>query len=153
MKRSAARAARTAREHTFLYDVYLITTGRSRGLCAKLLRDNLPDCDLHDAITIVQKELPVIILTGVARRVGRRVQTQLLAIQARVSLQAKTPRGPVFMKRHEEYIVCNGNGSAPELVSVAEFTHTLECAVSTRLGNGHQGCGCPCHVEQETTDE
>lgn len=154
MKRSAARAARTAREQALRYDVYLTTTGLSRGLCAKILRDQLPGCDLHDAVVLVQKALPVVILTDVERRVARFLQGRLRKVKATVSLQAKTNRRPIFRLRDAEagFQETVLNDVLPALIPASLAPHTLECDVSTRLRSSHHGCGCICH-QQEGSDE
>lgn len=146
---SAMRAARTAREQNLLYDVFLTATGPSRSDCAKVLRDLLPDCDLQSAIALMQKPKPVILLKAVTRRTARALQDRLLAAKAKGSLQAITPRGPVFRAKINE-------SSAPDVTEVPQqhssgspSGHTLECEVSKRLFHNHQGCRCVCHEETQ----
>lgn len=136
---SESRAARTARERSWRYDVVVLNANNQMKLaCVKVLREFLPWFGLEQQLEFVQSTMPVAV-ANVKHRLARRVRDRLLEINAEVSIRSTVST---------RLKLSNTSAPVPEFKPVATESlsqHTIGCEVLFRTFKDHIGCNCDCH--------
>lgn len=135
---SESRAARTARERSWRYDVVVLNANNQMKLaCVKVLREFLPEFGLEQQLEFVQRTMPVAV-AGVERSLARRVRDRLLEINVEVSIRSTVSTRTELTNKA---LVLEFKPVATESLS----QHTLGCEVLLRTFKDHIGCNCDCH--------
>lgn len=145
-----SRAARTERERTWLYDVYLSAHGPMKLQCAKVLQQVIPNFGLGDALIFVAGKMPAVVLSGVQFKRARVVRDKLQRTGATVNLRStSTSRAPLQPEKRTKQAHYRIRATG----ETVDFTnHTIGCEVKTRANQKHDECACRCHSEEASNE-